>query len=117
MTLRREDLVAAAKRLQADKEKSLDALIDATEKVADINDQLAEAQREFDVAVRAAVKAGWADQELTKIGFDLSGVAPKAPRSGGRRNNKKPISNGNGTTPVGASSAAAPASPAAGSTT
>ncbi|TCC33907.1 hypothetical protein E0H75_42395 [Kribbella capetownensis] len=80
MTTRREDLVAAAKRLAAAKDESLHALIDATEKVADIDDQLAEAKRAADLRVRDALKAGWTEKELATIGFDLGDGAPKPAR-------------------------------------
>lgn len=117
MTTRREDLVAAAKRLAASKEASLDDLINATETVADINDQLAAAHGQWEQKLRAAKKAGWTDQELTTIGFDLSGGAQRSGRSSGRRNNKKDTGTSNTTAPASPGSAAPAASSAAGSTT
>ena len=86
MTSRREELVAAAKQLQADKDKSLDALIIATDAPAIAEEQLAAAKRAEALRVRDALKAGWTEKELTTIGFDLGGSAKPARKPRGTKN-------------------------------
>ncbi|MFG1913055.1 hypothetical protein [Kribbella sp. NPDC048928] len=113
MTQLREDLFANAKRLAAAKEEALGALVDATETIADLNDQLTAAQAHWGQKLQAAKKAGYTDQELTTIGFDLTGGTPKPGRGSGRRNTKKD----NSTTPAASGSAAPASSPVTGSTT
>jgi hypothetical protein len=78
-TSRREQLELAAKKLQAAKEDSLTALLDAEEATAEAEEKLAAAHTRRTQRVREAIKAGWTETELTTIGFTL-GDAPKAAR-------------------------------------
>jgi hypothetical protein len=78
-TSRREQLELAAKKLQAAKEDSLTALLDAEEATAEAEEKLAATHTRRELRVREALKAGWTEQELTKIGFTI-GDSPKPNR-------------------------------------
>lgn len=84
-----QDILAAARRLQEDKLAAVEAVAGTRARIAEIRAkfeaQLVEVEREDAVAYQAALKAGWAEDELRKVGIAAPArQAPGRPRKGRR---------------------------------
>ena len=72
-----------ARRLLDSRIASVTKLVTARQRVADLKDQLADAERESKKAYVRATKDGWTPEELKKLGLENSAVAK---RNNARRN-------------------------------
>ncbi|WP_024476717.1 hypothetical protein [Arthrobacter sp. CAL618] len=74
-----------ARRLLDTRVESVTALVKARQRVADLKDQLAEAEKDDKRAYVRATKDGWSVEELKKLGLE-NGTATR------RRTNRRPSS-------------------------
>ncbi|EMY32806.1 hypothetical protein D477_018229 [Arthrobacter crystallopoietes BAB-32] len=59
-----------ARQLLNSRIESVTALVQARQRIADLKEQLAEAEREDKRAYVRATRDGWSDEELKKLGLD-----------------------------------------------
>jgi hypothetical protein len=94
MTLDMHQTESAARALLDSRIESVRALVTARQRVADLRDQIANAEREDARLYAAALRDGWSSDELKKLGLSEPDRKPR-PR---RRSTPtgKPSSNGQG---------------------
>jgi len=78
-----QDILAAARKLQEDKLVAIQRLADTRARIATIQAQMTDAEREDANAYQAAVRGGWTEAELKAVG-----IAPPARQAPGRPRGK-----------------------------
>lgn len=70
MTINIQDIEAQARKMLNSRVTSVTELVEARQRVTDIQAQLADAEREDKRAYVRATKDGWTEDELKKLGLD-----------------------------------------------
>lgn len=90
-------ILEAARKLQEAKLVAVQGVVDTRSRIDVVVNQLTEAQREDAVAYQKALRAGWTEDELRRVG-----IAPPAKKAPGRPRSAERPANGGDAFPVGA---------------
>lgn len=82
MTINIQDIEAQARKMLNSRVTSVTELVEARQRVTDLQAQLADAEREDKRAYVRATKDGWTEDELKKLGLDSTASNR---RRGGRK--------------------------------